>query len=220
MIETKKLNIVELEFTDAYPDLKGVAARIENHGTRSIIAEVNWPEFSCTPEVILFCAYTKKEILLKYRVKEKNILARCTEINDPVFKDSCVEFFISCGNAFYYNFEFNCIGTPYAGYGTQREGRTLLDERKISKIRTYSSLGRDEIAEIREIDGYWELTIAIPFDIFKEPEYRNPRNHSFKSNFYKCGDDLPDPHYLSWNSIGIANPDFHRPEFFGDLNFV
>jgi hypothetical protein len=27
------------------------------------------------------------------------------------------------------------------------------------------------------------------------------------------------PHYLSWNRIDIPQPDFHRPDFFGELKF-
>ncbi len=40
-----------------------------------------------------------------------------------------------------------------------------------------------------------------------------------KANFYKCGDELQTPHFLSWNPIEIEKPDFHRPDFFGTLRF-
>ena len=40
-----------------------------------------------------------------------------------------------------------------------------------------------------------------------------------KANFYKCGDELQTPHFLSWNPIQIEQPDFHRPDFFGTLEF-
>ena len=36
-------------------------------------------------------------------------------------------------------------------------------------------------------------------------------------NFYKCGDATLLPHYLSWSQIDTEQPDFHRPEFFGEL---
>jgi hypothetical protein len=39
------------------------------------------------------------------------------------------------------------------------------------------------------------------------------------ANFYKCGDDTSKRHYLSWNPVKTAKPDFHRPEYFGILNF-
>lgn len=39
------------------------------------------------------------------------------------------------------------------------------------------------------------------------------------ANFYKCGDKLQTPHFLSWNPINLEKPNFHCPEFFGTLNF-
>ena len=40
-----------------------------------------------------------------------------------------------------------------------------------------------------------------------------------RANFYKCGDELDKPHYLSWNPINLEKPNFHCPEFFGTLFF-
>ncbi len=39
------------------------------------------------------------------------------------------------------------------------------------------------------------------------------------ANFYKCGDKLTVPHFVTWNSIGTNKPDFHQPKFFGELYF-
>jgi hypothetical protein len=39
-------------------------------------------------------------------------------------------------------------------------------------------------------------------------------------NFYKCADETISPHYLSWNPIDAPAPDFHRPEFFGEIHFL
>jgi len=212
------LNIPKIKFTDNYPDLKEVSAKIETFGIKTIIDKVNWQAYPYKPEVVFFCGYTKNEILLKYRVTETHILACYTEVNSPVSRDSCVEFFISSGNDYYYNFEFNCIGTPLVGYGKERNNRIKLSEKTISTVRRYSTLG-DKKLEVQEALSPWEITITIPFNLFKEPEYKDPWNHTFKANFYKCGDYLPVPHYLSWNSVIAKNPDFHRPEFFGDIYF-
>lgn len=214
-----KLDIPEFKFIDVYPHLDEVSTTIVKHGNEISINEVNWPDYSYKPEVTLFTAYTNREILLKYRVFEQYILALNTCINSPVYKDSCVEFFISSGNGFYYNFEFNCIGITYVGYGEQRKNRVLIDEELVSAIRTFSTLG-DKKIDIRKMDQPWELTIAIPFSLFSEKEFLSPQKFPFKANFYKCGDDLPVPHYLSWNSIEVKSPDFHRPEFFADINFI
>lgn len=219
MKETKTLNIPVLQCIDAYPDLGEVSHAIEHQGAKTKISEVNWPDYNYKPEVILFIAHTKREILLKYRVIENHILARYTSIHSPVCRDSCVEFFISSINGFYYNFEFNCIGTPLVEYGKQGESRSFIDEEIISKIRILSTLGNKPI-DTSKRDGKWELTVAIPFTLFNEDKFRKPYNHTYKANFYKCGEDLHLPHYLSWNRVDVDKPNFHTPDFFGEINFI
>ena len=69
-------------------------------------------------------AYTGREILLKYYVKENWFKAEKTESNQMVCEDSCVEFFVSpADDRIYYNLEFNGIGTCLLGSGTGREGQ-------------------------------------------------------------------------------------------------
>ena len=51
--------------------------------------------------------------------------------------------------------------------------------------------------------------VILPLDV-SDPE-------SIRANFYKCGDKTAHPHYLSWSPIDTPKPDFHRPEFFGEL---
>jgi len=206
-----------VEFSDNLPALAEVSDSLEVKGVRIRIDEVNWPEFNYRPEVILFCGYTVNEILLKYIVNETHVRAVNSRINSAVHKDSCVEFFISTGDDNFYNFEFNCGGTAYTAYG-KRDDRDLLEEETVSRIRTLSSLGSAPIEE-REMGETWELTLAIPLNIFQEQELQNPKGKSFYANFYKCGDELPLPHFLSWNPIDTAVPDFHQPDFFGEIHF-
>jgi hypothetical protein len=37
------------------------------------------------------------------------------------------------------------------------------------------------------------------------------------ANFYKCGDELSVPHYISWAPIEAEKPNFHRPDCFGKM---
>ncbi len=215
----KQTDIPLLEFLSGYPPLVEVSNALKQSGAVVVIDEVNWPEYPYKPLVQVFAGYTGDELVLTYRVEEQYIKAEYTHANDPVHEDSCVEFFISSGNGLYHNFECNCIGTVHAGYGAGREGRSLLSKREISKIRTYATLGRDPVA-VKPMDDPWELTLAIPFSLFREREFRTVPGRFFRANFYKCGDALPVPHFLSWNRIDTAAPDFHRPGFFGMLKFV
>lgn len=181
---------------------------------RHKINEVCWPQFPDKPEVSFAIAYTRECICLKYYVTEPAIRAVHTSHNAPVYQDSCVEFFISFDTELYYNFEFNCIGSCLASYGGGREDRTLIDENLIKKI------GFDaHITKEGSDNYYWELLLNIPFEVFNYHPISTLKGRMCRANFYKCGDLLPEPHFVTWSVIHTAEPDFHVPPFFGSLFF-
>jgi hypothetical protein len=63
----------------------------------------------------------------------------------------------------------------------------------------------------------WELTVKIPLRIMGIDPNNLPEK--IKGNFYKCADGTDSPHYVTWNPVQTPTPDFHRPEFFGELYF-
>ena len=65
----------------------------------------------------------------------------------------------------------------------------------------------------------WEATLEGSFNVFFKHSDFLPDGKEITANFYKCGDDLTVPHFVSWNPIKTEKPDFHRPEFFGKLKF-
>lgn len=182
------------------------------------IALMSWPSHDEKPVVKFAIAYNKDCIFLKYYVTEKSIQAKYRRINDPVYKDSCVEFFISFrGEKEYYNLEFNCLGTGCVGFGANRDDRKLLPYETVSKIRHKAAL---KVSNYNNPMKSWELTLAIPAGVFSEHSLTNFEGEISRANFYKCGDELPHPHYLSWNSITAPEPNFHLPEFFGEMEFM
>ncbi|MDO9633697.1 MAG: carbohydrate-binding family 9-like protein [Paludibacter sp.] len=178
---------------------------------------VNWPtSFSLKPDCKFIIARSSTSIFIHYIVNEKQIKAVFTKDQDPVWQDSCVEFFCQIpGNKTYFNFEFNCIGTCLA---TERVSRTEdvnpLSPDKMSQIKRFASLGNEPFEE-KKGDFDWTLTVEIPFSVIGVDADKLPE--LLKANFYKCGDETSAPHYVSWSPITIENPDFHRPEFFGEL---
>src|SRR5690606_11937438 len=68
---------------------------LENATEKQVVDTLNWKEFPYRPEINFRIAHNGSEILLKYYVKEKNILAQETRTNGDVYKDSTVEFFVS-----------------------------------------------------------------------------------------------------------------------------
>jgi len=165
-------------------------------------------------------AYSENEIFLKYYITENYFKAEKTETNQMVCEDSCVEFFVSPEeDGIYYNLEFNGIGTVLLGTGTGRENSTRANPEIISKIRRLSSVGEKPVKE-KSGEFKWTITIAIPFEVFFHHKVKNLKGKTFRANFYKCGDMLTVPHYVTWNPVGTENPDYHQPKYFGLLKFV
>jgi hypothetical protein len=216
----KVLEVNKIGFRMPYPDISEVSEKLDRPETRIPAGEVNWGNFPYKPDVAFSIGYTENELLLKYYVIEEYFRAEKTETNQAVYEDSCVEFFVSPGvDGIYYNLEFNGIGTCLMGAGTDRNNRTRLTTELISRIRVLTSAGSKPVAEIPGKFS-WTITIAIPFEVFLYHEIKSLKGKTFSANFYKCGNKLRIPHYITWNPVKTEKPDFHQPSFFGKLRFV
>lgn len=199
------------------PENEDNAAIFLNNYPKEKLNNLLWSENGYFPEVSFSMAYTSSSILLKYWVTENYAEARHTQVNDLVYKDSCVEFFISFDNgANYYNLEFNCIGTPYAAYGAGNPGRVTLPADVIEQFKIFVKTESFENENLTK----WELILDIPFSAFIYNDIKSLKGVVCKGNFYKCGDETTVPHYLSWNNIVNPVPNFHLPEFFGTISFI
>lgn len=212
------LKVPYLNYLACNTDLKEISREMDklNHHA---INQAPWSGYPYKPKVLFTIAYTRDAILLKYFVQEKSIHVSCYTTNSPVHRDSCVEFFISFNDeTSYYNLEFNCIGTCYAAFGSSRNDRQLLPAALLAKIRRLAEVESMEDAIKKYVQ--WQLTLVVPLEIFRHHELEQLKNRNCNVNFYKCGDALPEPHFLSWNKITADAPDFHLPAYFGQMEFV
>ncbi|CAM3706705.1 carbohydrate-binding family 9-like protein [Pontibacter korlensis] len=177
-----------------------------------------WTNGEPLPKVAFVMAHGQDCLYLKYKVEEETVLARYRSINEPVYKDSCVEFFLSFGDdGTYYNLEVNCLGTCLLAYGRGRDNRKLLPASIVSAIEHLAHL---KVCNHGCTGKAWELTLRIPAWVFSEHQLERFSGLQARGNFYKCGEDLPAPHYLAWQPIEAPEPDFHRPEQFGRISFA
>jgi hypothetical protein len=217
------MKIAEVKKTkheSAYPELKDISAGFDQQNDRLLIDTLNWTGYSYKPRVELSIEYSDREIFLKYYISENHFKAEMTESNQNVFEDSCVEFFVSPeDDGIYYNLEINGIGTCLLGSGTGRANSTRVNPEIISKIRRLSSAGVKPVKE-KAGEFSWTITVAIPFDVFFHHKIKELKGKVFRANFYKCGDKLAVPHYVTWNPVGTPSPDFHQPDYFGIIKFI
>ncbi len=169
-----------------------------------------------------------KALYLQFRVEDRYVRSVHTSFMNPVYRDSCVEFFVQpVPDAGYFNFEINAGGTLLATYVTdhrRRPGGGLTEARPLTpeeatSVRIISTLPSVVDPEIPE-PITWGIAARIPFSIFRARiAWVQPTpGIEWRGNFYKCADRTSHPHWASWNPIGEAL-NFHCPEHFGRLRF-
>lgn len=182
---------------------------------------LNWKDFPYKPEVSFRIGYDDSGIHLEYTVDEQTVRALQDTPGGFVYEDSCVEFFIQPDPAdpHYYNFEWNAIGTMYLAWRTGRQDPETAPAEVLQLVKTESSLGAEPFAE-RPSEGPWTLKVFIPLEALWHSGLKSLKGLKSRANFYKCGDGLKVPHFVTWAPIDTEKPDYHRPEFFADLEFT
>lgn len=162
-----------------------------------------------------------------FRVRDRYVCCRHRRYQDPVYKDSCVEFFFQpSGSAGYFNFEFNCGGAMLVSYiidptRTDEGFRDFVRPSKsdVRRVKIYHSEDRIVDPE-REGDTTWYLEYYIPRGLIEK--YAGPvrlkAGTVWRANLYKCGDATSHPHWGAWSPVNALN--FHLPHCFGELHFM
>ena len=178
-----------------------IAERVRPHKT-DVTA---FGQICCTEDALHIRMVTKEQ---PFEPVEKGPLAM------PC-RDSCLEFFLRPveSQTRYFNFEWNAAGSLYLGTGSGPADliRILPDEGQKARLFSPGIISRD--------DG-WEITFKIPYALILQffPDFKITPGSVMYGNLYKCGDNLPRPHYLAWNPILREGKYlFHTPQEFGKL---
>lgn len=161
------------------------------------------------PKTLVRGVYSGGGISLKFETDEtpEHILARFPGYGDPAYRDSCVEFFFNPDPSKfdkYFNFELSAGGGLLVGLRRDRSDKTAPE----------GDLSEFEIETEKTRTG-WQAKLFVPFAFVER--HLGAFAPVFAGNFQKCGDDTAFPHFTTWNYIDVPSPDFHRPEFFGEL---
>ncbi|MBI9061194.1 MAG: hypothetical protein JEZ14_04360 [Marinilabiliaceae bacterium] len=210
----KKLFVSCIKLNDE--SLEAVSQALDVCQSESIDV-VNWETYPYKPEVSFKIAYSEDALYVKFSVVEKAVRAINDQPNGSVWEDSCCEFFCDFDGKGYYNLETNCIGTQLLGWGNGN--REHADAKVINSIKKLSSLGTEPF-DVKTGEFNYEIVMAIPASAFYAHQLSFKKGMCFRANFYKCGDKTPDAHFLSWNPIEVEQPNFHLPEFFGEVELL
>ncbi|NLA76902.1 MAG: hypothetical protein GX851_03590 [Clostridiales bacterium] len=151
-------------------------------------------------------------IYCRARVYEESPRTVCTERDEPVYEDSCLEFFLAPvdGRNEYLNIECNSGGVFLSQFGASREGRVFVKELTAEAPAVTPFSGSDTEG------SFWGVEICVPepligalygIDFSAEPA-------PVRFNVFKCGDRTSIPHYLAFSPVTAMPPGFHNPECF------
>lgn len=164
------------------------------------------------PKTAVELSYDAEELELHFISEEQELRAVETENNTDIYCDSCMEMyaqFCPSQDENYINFEINPNGAIYCSRGSTRENCVKIASDRIDAFRGSTRIHKD----------FWEAWIHIPVAFLKEefPGYVQEEGVIIRANFYKCGDKTKQPHFGCWKNIEWPEPDFHRPEYFGEI---
>ncbi len=173
-------------------------------------SEINevWENYYPSPYKTEFrMVHSDEGLTLKLSTTEWPVRVACVSRNQEVCEDSCMEFFLTPNTTEkdYLNIEVNAIGISLVGIGEGRVGR-----KKLNIANT-----EFEIQTLIHPEEGWELMYFIPYSFISK--YFNIIDKKMRANFYKIGNASARKHYSVWNMIDLEMPDFHRPEFFGEI---
>ena len=198
------------------------------------VACVNWPkEFPYAPKMEVALAHTGDSLLLHYRVEENCIRAAAEADGGRVWEDSCCEIFLQPSSPIthhptpYFNIECNCAGTLLIGKGEDRHDRQPATAATLQLANRWSSLMKTAVSgengrytiPLKDGKFTWHMALVVPATALFDSGITDFSGQTLRGNIYKCGDCLTTPHFLSLFPIDTPQPDFHRPEFFGELTF-
>ena len=148
--------------------------------------------------------------------EEKDPVSKEKQLDGMVCMDSCMEFFFGMHNANnngfrYLNLECNSIGVTFISFGEERHGRVFLDQLGVERFPVSVNVGENGW------DVFWFVPESDLKKIFDLSEINE--NTVMRGNFYKCDENAQAP-FGSWAPIVAPKPDFHRPEYFGEITIT
>lgn len=168
--------------------------------------------------------YDDANIYVIFKVDDNYIKAVAKAHQASVCCDSCVEFFFTTGQDIsqgYFNLETNCGGTMLLHHqiACRQHCRPFIAT-ELDKVEISHSLPNLIEKEIT-VPMTWTVEYRLPLNILESyAKVQKPASGiKWRANFYKCADLTSYPHWLTWEVVDRPLPDFHRPEFFGQIVF-
>lgn len=176
------------------------------------------------PRTQVKVAYRPDALYWIFRVEDRYVRAVAERHQDPVCRDSCVEFFFVPGSDIaqgYFNIEINCGGAVlFHWQPVPKRDAVVVAEADVAALSVAASLPKTVDPEIVE-PTVWTVACRLPVAVLQRyaPVAAPAPGVVWRANFYKCGDATSHPHWLTWSPVDPSPFGFHRPDVFGELVF-
>ncbi len=173
-------------------------------------------EIPYRPDTYCKIGVVNDELVALLKCYESSPKAVYINRDDPIFLDSCLEFFVAPveNRSEYINIETNANGAYLCEFGKGKP------ERCFSKELTDVSPNVEAFSSKDEKGSFWGVKVRLTKDFISALYKTDKKNIMFteiKANFYKCGDECETPHYLAFSPVTALPPGFHNPECFASF---
>ena len=158
-------------------------------------------------------------LYVSFVCQDDYIWAEHEERDSPVYRDDCVEVFISPNPDSinqYYNVEMNVKGVSLDFYHPNVGSKEPWDP----EIRIATSV-EGTLNDDSDVDRFWILEVAIPFEAYSQVAKNAPpeAGDKWRLNLNRLGGQT-NPQHSQWSPSKTETVSFHAPEFFGEVVFV
>lgn len=178
---------------------------------RAVIHHFPWEKGGYRPYAWAQAVWQEDALHIRLFCRESTPRTTFANPNDPVYRDSCLEFFVMRqGDNHFFHLEMNSAGVLLAGINHGGKIKLIPEAQHVSFI-----------PRVLPCSDGWAVQLKVPFSLFGLPNAALWSNKPvFRCNFYKCGDDTPFPHYGCWSAVSNPEPQFHDPASFGWLMLI
>jgi hypothetical protein len=176
------------------------------------------------PKAKVKMLYDNENVYVIFQVHDRYVRSVVEEYNGRVSSDACVEWFFSPDVVLpdhYFNLETNAGGTPLMAFHIfGKKEYEKFSKEELDRIEIAHSLPKKVDPEITgEIT--WTIEYKLPVDLLqKHSSVTLPRHGiTWNANFYKTASKGSNIHYITWTPVISEVPNFHLPEFFGQIKF-
>lgn len=182
-----------------------------------------WDTTGYKPEASAKVFYTENELRVQLTGTEKKIRIEEKIFNNPVWEDSCVEFFFMPdpeNDNRYFNFETNACGNLVLQVDNKPPVRHYMNYVNPSYFEIKADVNDSNIEEYNDFKP-WRVEYKIPFEFIKVffKNFDPKPGYKMRGNFTKCGDKTETPHWGTWAKIETEEPAYHVPQYFNEIIF-